>query len=516
MILGDPHAPHIASGDRATLDDLFRNAAARRPDAFALCDPPNRSSFTDGEPRRLTYAEADHIVSAIAGRLRRLGLSTDAVVGLQLANTVESTLAVLGVLRAGMIAAPLPLLWWRAEAVTALNRIGAKVIIAHSRVGATGYCDLAMKIAAEVFPIRYVCAFGAGLPDGVIPFDDLLTTAPLLDPAPAVERAHNAAAHVAIVTFETTSEGLVAVARNHMELMAGGLAVLLEGELKQDAAILACCANSSFAGLALTVMPWLLTGGTLSLHQPFDPVVFAQQCWRDGCDTVVLPGTLVPRFAQAELLTHPQLRNLLAVWHAPERVPAEESWLHPAAALTDVLVFGETALLAARRNAGGGPSAIPLGLVSAPRGAAGAATVAETSLGGTGTMALRGPMVPRHPFPLGAERTASPCLKPNALGFVDTLYPCRADPETGTLAVTGPPPGIVGVGGYRFVLDQLQHLAGLTETGAALAALPDALTGSRLAGHAADRVSMRQALDAIGVNPLVTAAFVERRRPELT
>ena len=26
---------------------------------LALADPPNRSSFTDGAPRRLTYAQAD-------------------------------------------------------------------------------------------------------------------------------------------------------------------------------------------------------------------------------------------------------------------------------------------------------------------------------------------------------------------------------------------------------------------------------------------------------------------------
>ena len=512
MILGDPHAAHIQSGDRATLDDLFRNAAARRPDAIALCDPPNRASFTDGEPRRLNYAQTDHIVSAIAGRLRRLGLSTDAVIALQLANTVESALALLGVLRAGMIAAPLPLLWRRAEAVPALNRVGAKVILTTARVGAADHCDLAMKVAADVFPVRYVCVFGAGLPDGVIPFDDLLSAVPLLDPVAPIERAHNPAAHVAVVTFETTPDGLVAVGRNHMELMAGGLAVLLEGGIKQDAVILASSTSSSLSGLALAMLPWLLTGGTLSLHQPFDPDVFAQQCRDDGCDTVVVPGALLPSFAGAELLTHPQLRNVLAVWHAPERTPFNVSWQHPTASLTDVHVFGEIALFAARRTPGGGPAAIPLGLVSAPRGAAGAATIAETALTETGTLALRGPMVPRYPFPPGSERRAAPCLQPDDAGFIDTLYPCRADADTGTMAVTGPPPGIVGVGGYRFVLDQLQELVGRTEGGAVLAALPDTLAGNRLAGSAADRAAMRQALDALGVNPLVAGAFQDRRR----
>jgi hypothetical protein len=51
-----------ANASRTTLDDLFRRAAVRHPDMPALLDPPNRESFTDGAPRRLTYAEADRVV----------------------------------------------------------------------------------------------------------------------------------------------------------------------------------------------------------------------------------------------------------------------------------------------------------------------------------------------------------------------------------------------------------------------------------------------------------------------
>jgi hypothetical protein len=41
------------------------------PQALALADPPNPAQFTEGSPRRLTYAEADHAISALAARLRR-------------------------------------------------------------------------------------------------------------------------------------------------------------------------------------------------------------------------------------------------------------------------------------------------------------------------------------------------------------------------------------------------------------------------------------------------------------
>jgi acyl-CoA synthetase (AMP-forming)/AMP-acid ligase II len=122
-------------GPSLTLDDVFRRHAQRRPDALALIDPSNRTSFTGGNPHRLTYAEADGIVTAIAARLRHMGLPTDTIVGIQLPNTVENFLATLAVLRAGMIVAALPLLYRRTDAAAALSRVGAKAIITCDRVG---------------------------------------------------------------------------------------------------------------------------------------------------------------------------------------------------------------------------------------------------------------------------------------------------------------------------------------------------------------------------------------------
>src|SRR6185503_2099628 len=132
MILGEANR---ASDITTTLDDLFRRAGVRHPDAPALADPPNRASFTDGAPRILSYAQADRAISAIAERLRGLGLQTDAVVAIQMPNTVESVIACLGVLRAGMIAAPLPLLWRRRDLVDALGRVSAKAIVTCARAG---------------------------------------------------------------------------------------------------------------------------------------------------------------------------------------------------------------------------------------------------------------------------------------------------------------------------------------------------------------------------------------------
>src|ERR1044071_2667113 len=112
-----------------------------------------------------------------------------------------------------------------------------------------------MQIAAEIFPMRFVCGFGLKLADGIVPFDDLFTDHKVAS-LPPVRRESNPAAHVAAVTWETTHEGLIPVGRSHMELIAGGLAALLEGRLEQQAVVLASCPMYSFAGLALSVLPW--------------------------------------------------------------------------------------------------------------------------------------------------------------------------------------------------------------------------------------------------------------------
>ncbi|MGA7388833.1 MAG: AMP-binding protein [Pseudolabrys sp.] len=122
MILGEISR---TADTAVTLDDLFTRVGVRHPDALALADPPNREDFTGGAPRTLSYAQADCAISALAEKLRGLGLQTDTVVAMQLPNTVESIVAFLGVLRAGMIAVPVPLLWRQQEIVASATDASA-------------------------------------------------------------------------------------------------------------------------------------------------------------------------------------------------------------------------------------------------------------------------------------------------------------------------------------------------------------------------------------------------------
>ncbi|HLH88546.1 MAG TPA: class I adenylate-forming enzyme family protein [Xanthobacteraceae bacterium] len=452
MIIGQSspqQAALLAKAGRSTLDDVFRRSVTRRADAIALADPPNAAAVTGAAPRRLTFAQADRMITAVAGRLRHLGLQTDQIVALQMANTVDAVVALLGILRAGLIAMPLPLLWRQADCVAALNRVGARALMVSGRIGGVDHCELAMHVAAEVFPIRQVCGFGPGVGDGVIGFDELYE-AQVPEPPPAITRSVNPAAHAAIITWDVGAEGPVPVVRNHFELLAAGAAVTLESRIEPSAVILSSLTLPSLAGLGLGLVPWLLIGGTLALHHPFDDAAFMAQCRAEQPTVAVVPAPLALRLGETEALSRDNgLKTVIAAWRAPERMASSPNWIEPAIGFVDVPVFGEAALFAARRGGNGRPAPLALGPVTAPRSAPGALQVIELDRTPAGTLAVRGPQVPRFRLPFELDPAAKPAFAVGPDGFADTGYPCTVDPASHAVAIAGAPAGSVGVG-YRF------------------------------------------------------------------
>ncbi len=464
----------------ATLDRLFRRAGVRAPDRPALVDAPEGTTLATGRPRVLTFRQADRAISAFAARMNALRLAPGAVVALHLPNTLHSVVALLGTLRAGLTAAPLPPLWRKQDIVAALAPVGARAIVTFPQRAAA-----AMQAAAELFPVRYVCGFGQDLPDGVVPLDDCFDDRPTALPPPYP--SGTARDGPAVVTFDMTADGPQPVPRLQAELVAAGRAAAAEMNLAAGSNVLTTLAPGSFAAIALSVMPWLLAGGTLSLHHPFDPEGFAAQTRAPGPCTVLLPGPVVAALDDARLIG-PAVRGIVALWRAPERL-AEAPALRMSARLADVACFGELGFHIAARGEDGRPAPIALG----------AAPAIETARGERGTLLLRGPMLPQR----------VPHRPTDGSGFVDTGLPCRREGDG--LVMTGRPAGVVSIGGQRLRLRAVEESVAAISPHATIVALPDALTGERLAGSAPDPAAMRRGLDEQGAHPLVAAAF--RPRP---
>ena len=353
----------IQNNASPTLDVLFRRVMARKPDALALLDPLNKARVTGQSPKRLTFAGADRAISALAAHFIEAGLPNNSVIAVQLPNTVEFVLTVLAAHRAGLVVALFPLLWRQAELTVALNRTGARAIVTSSRIDGVNHADLAMNAAAEAFSIRHVCGFGTDLPEGMASLD-LAIEEQSATTRPVVEDGRKAA----IISFDVTAEGFRPVPRTHLHLIAGGLALSLESDLPQGATVMSAFALSSFAGLASSLAVWLLTGGTLALHHPFDSEVLEQQINEQFCDTLIAPAQLALRLGETDMTSRlPTLRNVLGLWRAPEQVASSPIWAAEQAVLTDVYLFGEAGLFGARRGAGGASAAIMPGSQGAPR-----------------------------------------------------------------------------------------------------------------------------------------------------
>jgi hypothetical protein len=488
-----------------TLDVLFQRILARQPDAPALVDPLNKQRITGQPPKRLTFAQADRAISALAAHFIESGLPANSVIAVQLPNTVEFALTALAAHRAGLVVAALPLLWRQAELTVALNRTGARAVVTAGRIDGVSHADIAMNAAAECFSIRHVCGFGDDLPEGMASLDRAIAEESATT-RPVVQDGRKAA----LVSFDVTADGFRAVPRTHLSVIAGGLALSLESDVPQGATIMSAFTPCSFAGVASSLAMWLLTGGTLVLHHPFDSEVLERQINEAYCDTLAAPAQLALRLDEMNLSVRtPGLRNVIGLWRSPEQVASSAPWSTQMASLTDVYVFGEAGMFGARRGEDGSPATIKPGPHGAPRELPGSAISGEILLTPRGTLGLRGPMVTiaayAPPAPPGDTLVAAP-----PLDYVDTGYAARLDRATGAINITAPPSGIMAVGGYRFLAHDLQEWAKRLGQGALLTALPDRMSGHRLAGRAPDNSRAREALSELGLNPLMVEAFRDR------
>jgi hypothetical protein len=489
-----------------TLDTLFKRNLARQPDALALVDPLNKMRVTGQPPKRLTFAQVDRMISSLSAHFIESGLPSNSVIAVQLPNTIEFAITVLAAFRAGLVVAVLPLLWRQSELTMALNRTAARAIVTMGKVDGVVYSDIAMNAAAEAFSIRHVCGFGSDLPEGMASLDNAI-----FRESPTVRAVIQDGRKAALISFDLIADGFRPVPRAHLGLIAGGLAMSLESDVPQGAKVLSAFSPMSFAGLASSLAVWLLSGGTLVLHHPFDDEVLEQQINEQGCDTLIAPAQLALRLDEMDLAERmPSLRHVIGLWRTPEQVGSSPAWSAKSAAMTDVYLFGEAGLFGARRTAeDGAPALIKPGPHGAPRDLPGASIAGEVLLTSRGTLGLRGPMVPVAAYAPPPPPSDS-MIAPPPRDYVDTDYAARLDRVTGAINITAPPSGVMAVGGYRFLAQDLQEWARRLGQGALLTALPDRLSGHRLAGRALDNARARDALTELGLNPLMVEAFRDR------
>lgn len=481
-----------------TLDSLFRANVSARPAAIAAIDPPDRADFTDGSAQRLTYAEMDARVEAVARALQSFGMPARSVVAIQLPHIVEAAISLLATARAGYVAAPVPVLWRRSDLVASLAGLGPSASIALARLHDERPAEIFCETAAELFDLSFPCAFGADVPDGVLPLDRYTADAA---GAPFATGAND----VSIVTFDADPEGFFATGRSDAQWLAAGLATLLEARIETADTIVTTLPFHTLAGIGAAFVPWLLSGGTLQF-MPGAPHGFPSG--QAGTRThLVAPAAVLTEFARGE---GAKFSSCVAVHRLPATYGLDFSAVQSEHTV-DLYSFGEIGMVPLAREEVRTALSIPAGPISAPTGAVDAPMVIETRLA-SGQVWLRGPMVPRQAYPagLGSFRTAR-----DADGFVRTGFACRSDGNGGIVVEAGPD-RVISVGGLRFGLDDLQSRFSACAGSINLTAVEDPLLGQRLRVEAEDREAAAAALLAAGHSQLaIDAAMGPSRRQRI-
>ncbi len=483
-------------GAGVSLDALFASNVRARPDALAIADPADRASFTDRTARRLTYAQLNDEIERLAKQLRMFEMPAESVVAIQLPNVVESIITLFAVMRAGLVAAPVPMLWRKADLSDALMRIEPKAFITLARLGDEKPALAACEAALNLFSLSFPCSFGANVPDGMIPLDDAG-----LEDEP-VEFPVTPANALAIATFDATRDGFFPVGRSHAQWLAAGLASLLESKIEAGDTIVSTVPPSSLAGIASSLIPWLLSGGMLQLAHGISAEAF-EEIDAKAPVHIVAPATIASDVARA--YRHP-FKTCIALHRSSASLSLDLSGI-AAERFVDLTVFGEVGAIALKRDDARRSRSIPLGAITAPSGAAGAPVVIDTRIGADGILSLSGAMIPRRQF---SPEPGAPQLETDRDNYVKTGFRCEY--RMGKLAIEPAPAGIALVGGVRYGIDDLARRIGRCADGILIDAVPDPLLGQRLRIVAESVIAAKAIADA-GHSALVVEA-VETRVPK--
>jgi acyl-CoA synthetase (AMP-forming)/AMP-acid ligase II len=273
-----------------TLLDLFLRNVKQTPNAAAVVDPPNRSSWTTGAPQRMTYAELDQASGRLAAGLSAAGLKKDDVIMIQLPNIIELAVVYLAAARLGAIVSPVPPQFRTHELKSVMAIAAPRAFV--TTINNSGFDSVAMVVRLrEEFPnLKTIIGLGDTLPEGVQSLTALLATPVAGDVPHAIVSANDIYTICWTSGTETEPKG---VPRSHNHWIWIAYASVDGAELEQGHSLLNPFPMINMAGIGGMFVPWLICAGKLVMHQPFDLPTFLGQIMAEKINYTVAPPALL-------------------------------------------------------------------------------------------------------------------------------------------------------------------------------------------------------------------------------
>lgn len=359
-------------GANISLSALFARNAASRPNAPALADSGGS---------KYSYAEAFAASESIAAQIAAMGLPANSSIVLVLPNSNELVLSLLAILRAGHLPVPMPVAWRKSDLVRACREAEAAALITTAHYSAENLPQLAAEVAIEAFELSFPCAFGSPLPDGILPLTISTCGVDKADVVPA-----KSTSSVGIGTMQAESGGVSLVLHRDCEMLAAGFGAMLAADMQGGDEIISAVSMASLAGLSTTLVPWLLSGGALTLRADAARIEVPAGARKH---LVASAGALWPLRAQLPF----DLVSATAVHFAGVHPNANFVALN-AGRVVDAYALQEFCLISAARSEPGEPAPIPLGSIHAGNASGSGPAIVATKLDEQGNIFIHGAMAP--------------------------------------------------------------------------------------------------------------------------
>lgn len=328
------------------LSGLLAATADRHPQRLCLSDQPGRDTWSGRPQIQWSYSVAHDIVQRLAAFFASLGLPARASIGIALPASSEAGLAVLAIDQAGLTPCLLPVSWNEEDLAQAVEVANVQAVITQGAIGEERPADLFCRLAARYFGLRFVCAFGPQIPDGVVDLDRvILKGAPLGDGTPSQLQPDG---ETGLITFERSRPPLRPVQRSSQSLIASAVTLLVEAKIQAGERILTLLPPDDLAGLTTGLIASLLSGASLESHGLFDSRSFRSALESSVPTHIVAPGWMEEHLSRLKL--RPSVQSVILVHQAPIRFRAR---MGLSCHVIDVLSFGERALMAGSRGLGG-------------------------------------------------------------------------------------------------------------------------------------------------------------------
>lgn len=387
---------------------LLAAAVEQHPHRMAFGDQPDREAWS-GRPRiAWTYANANHIVERLATFLSGLSLAPGTPVGICLPNGSEACVSILAVERADYLPCLLPAGWDEETLGEAVEAAHLGAVICQSRLAEERPSEAFCRLAARYFGLRFVCAFGPQVPDGVIDLDRaILDTEVDLPPLPGD-------GHAGLVTFELRGGAPMPLFRPLSSVIAAAAHVLVAQAVEPGERILSLLAPDDHRSLTTGLMAALVAGASLDSLGLFDAASLDAFLRMETRTHLVVPAFMERHLAQAPLPAC--VASTVLVHEAPVRFKAKGDLK---GAVTDVLGFGERASLARARSASG-HLAVSLETDALESGPAG--ELLRVRREEDGTVSFAGPAAEIYPLRRGAPAIPAKLPEWHPSGFKADLF----------------------------------------------------------------------------------------------